>query len=69
MVTTNGKVVKLSIENYERLKDAKFELRMPSFDGVVARLLDEDNTEVYPCLRPEPGKSGDFWTESIISKT
>ncbi|OWP57543.1 MAG: hypothetical protein B2I17_00150 [Thermoplasmatales archaeon B_DKE] len=68
-VTTNGKVIKLSIENYDRLKDEKFELRMPSFYGVGAKLLEEDNTEVNPRLRSGHGKRGDFRTGSIISKT
>lgn len=41
MTTTNGKVVKLSAENYSKLKNAKFDLRVDSFDKVIDKLLEE----------------------------
>ena len=41
LATTNGKVVKISSENYERLRHAKHEMELDSFDGVVSRLLEE----------------------------
>ena len=41
MTTTNGKVVKLSVQNYTLLKHAKHELELDSFDGVVSKLLEE----------------------------
>lgn len=41
MTTTNGKVVKVSAENYALLKHTKHELELDSFDGVVSKLLEE----------------------------
>ena len=41
MTTTNGKVVKLSVQNYALLKHAKHEMELDSFDGVVSKLLEE----------------------------
>jgi hypothetical protein len=43
MTTTNGKVVKLSVENYALLKHAKHEMELDSFDLVVSKLLEEHN--------------------------
>ena len=41
LATTNGKVVKISCENYARLKHTKHEMELDSFDSVVSRLLEE----------------------------
>jgi predicted CopG family antitoxin len=41
MTTTNGKVVKVSVENYALLKHAKHEMELDSFDDVVSKLLEE----------------------------
>ena len=41
MTTTNGKVVKVSVENYALLKHAKHAMELDSFDDVVSKLLEE----------------------------
>ncbi len=41
MVTTNGKVIKVSAENYSQLKHAKYEMELESINEVVSMLLQE----------------------------
>lgn len=41
MTTTNGKVVKLSFENYLRLKHLKHKLELDSFDATFEKLFEQ----------------------------